>query len=156
MNPPRESIYVALANLVFSHAEIVANFKTTGRFLYHHEQLPGGEASMPAIFLVQHPGETHVRRGKGIPPLRTLRCSFVMYFYTGAPSDLSVLPATLCNVGLDAIDDAINQPPNAGVANVQTLGGLVEHVYTEGAVAIAEGLLQNCSIVAVPITIVIP
>jgi hypothetical protein len=154
MKPPRESVYVALANLVFTQPEIVANFVTTGRFLYHHEQVPGGESAMPAIFLVQHPGETHQRMGRGMEPKRTLRCSFVMYFYTGAPSDLTILPATVCNIGLDAIDDAINLPVNPD--NVQTLGGLVEHVYTEGTVAIAEGLLQNVSIVAVPITMLLP
>ena len=156
MNPTRESVYVALANLVFTLPEITANFVTTGRFLYHHEQVPGGEDAMPAIFLVQHPGETHQRTGRGMEVKRTLRCAFVMYFYTGAPSDLTLLPATACNIGLDAIDDAINLPANNNADNVQTLGGLVEHVYTEGAVAIAEGLLQNVSIVALPITILLP
>jgi len=36
------------------------------------------------------------------------------------------------------------------------LGGIVEHVYIEGQVAIAEGLLQSTSIVRVPITVLIP
>lgn len=148
----REPIYAALADLVFGHPAIVANFVLTGRWLYHHSQLPSGAASCPAIFLDQNPGEEHVRRGKGIPVIRTLKCHFVMYF-NSADSALS-LPATLCNTGLDAIDEAINQPGNP--QNVQTLGGLVDHVYTEGSVVIAEGLLQGFSIVLVPITIVIP
>jgi hypothetical protein len=150
----REPIYAALATLVFSRPGIIANFVTTGRFLRHHEQLPAGGASCPAIYLVQHPGEEHYRIGKGISVKRTLKCAFVMYFYTADNTDPGTLPATACNAGLDAIDDAINVNPEPG--NVQTLGGLVEHVYTEGAVAIAEGLLAEFSIVAVPITIVIP
>ena len=150
----REPIYVALANLVFSQPGIVANFVTTGRFLWHHEQLPAGAASCPAIYLVQHPGEEHVRVGKGVPPKRTLKCAFVMYFYTADRTNPTTPPATACNIGIDAIDDAINVNPNP--ANTQTLGGLVEHVYTEGAVAIAEGLLAEFSIVAVPITMLIP
>jgi hypothetical protein len=148
----REPIYVALAALVFNHPSIVANFVTTGRFLRHHAQLPGGSAACPAIYLVQGPGEEHERVGKGIPVKRTLKSHFVMYFYSADPTNN--LPATACNAGLDAIDEAINQPGNP--QNVQTLGGLVEHVYTEGAVDIAEGLLQEFSIVAVPITILIP
>jgi len=149
----REPIYAALASLVFNYSTIASTFVTTGRFLKHHEQLPAGAASCPAIYLVQHPGEEHFRTGKGISNKRTLKCAFVMYFYT-ASADESVFPASQCNVGLDAIDDAINMPNNPG--NVQTLGGLVEHVYTEGSVSIAEGLLQEFSIVAVPITIIIP
>lgn len=150
----REPIYAALASLVFNHSAIVANFKTTGRWLRHHEQVPGGDVAMPAIYLVQHPGEEHQRIGKGMDSKRTLKCNFVMYFQTVGIDAGGPLPATLCNAGLDAIDQCINIP--GGPANTQTLGGLVEHVYMEGAVSIAEGLLQDHSIVAVPITILIP
>ena len=154
MNPTRESVYVALANLVFNSPTISAGFKTTGRFLYQNQNLPGGVSDMPAIMLVQHPGETQQRMGRGMEPKRTLRCAFVMYFASGAPGDTTILPATLCNNGLDAIDDAINLPTNPD--NVQTLGGLVEHVYIEGSILIGEGLLQDVSIVSVPITILLP
>jgi hypothetical protein len=148
----REPIYAALAALVFADPRIGAVFATTGRYLRHHEQVPGGVVGMPAIYLVQHPGESFVRVGKGVPAKRTLRCAFVMYFNTADPGNS--LPATACNAGLDVIDDVINLPPNPG--NVQTLGGLVEHVYIEGDVSTAEGLLQDHSIVVVPITILIP
>jgi hypothetical protein len=148
----REAIYVALANLVFNHPDIVATFVTTGRKLRHHAQVAGGSAACPAIYLVQNPGETHERAGKGIPVKRTFRCHFVMYFYT--PDGGTAVPATACNTGLDAIDNTINQPGNP--QNTQTLGGLVEHVYTEGSIALDEGLLQDFSIVAVPVTILIP
>jgi hypothetical protein len=156
MKPPRETVYAALANLVFTHPEIVANFKTTGRFLRHHQQLPGGGGDMPAIYLNQFPGETQERRGKGMEPKRTLRCHFVMYFNDSTATDPTTLPATLCNIGLDAIDDVINIPANT-VSNVQNLGiPGVEHVYIEGPISIAEGLLQEDSIVLVPITILLP
>ena len=148
----REPIYAALADLVFNDPRIQAEFVLTGRFLYHHAQIPGGSAATPAIFLVQNPGETHFRTGKGIDDKRTLKCHFVMYFYTADVT--SNLPATACNTGLDVIDDVLNQPGNPG--NVQTLGGLVEHVYLEGEVVTGEGLLQDYSVVGVPITILIP
>jgi hypothetical protein len=147
----REAIYSALAALVFNDPTIKSTFVTTGRKLRHHAQIPGGAASCPAIYLVQSPGEEHQRTGKGIPVKRTLRCHFIMYFFT---SDDGSLPATACNIGLDAIDNAINVVDNP--QNVQSLGGLVEHVYTEGAVELSEGLLQEFSVVAVPITILIP
>lgn len=147
----REPIYVALAALVFNDQRIQGAFATTGRYLYHFEQVPGGAASMPAMYLIES-GETHFKTGKGIPSKRTLRCHFVMYFHTGDPNN--TLPATLCNTGLDVIDDVLNLPRNPG--NAQTLGGLVEHVYLEGEVSVAEGLLQDTSIVVVPITILLP
>ncbi len=148
----REPIYAALAALVFNDARIKAAFRSTGRYLYHHSQIPGGSVNAPALFLNQHPGETHYRTGKGVPDKRTLKCCFVGYFYTGSPFDM--LPATLCNTALDVIDDVCNQPGNP--ANVQTLGGLVEHVYLEGEVGIFEGLLQEFSVITVPITILLP
>ena len=148
----REPIYVALANLVFNAPTVKAAYVSTGRYLFHHSQVPGGASAMPAIYLNQA-GENHVRAGKGVPDKRTLRCQFVLYFSTPDPQ-AGLLAATACNVGLDAIDDAVNLPGNP--QNVQTLGGLVEHVYIEGAVQTFEGLLQDISVVVVPITIVIP
>jgi hypothetical protein len=146
----REPIYAALASLVFGNAGVQQYFVTTGRRIRHHAQMPAGGISCPAMYLIET-GEEHVRKGKGIPVIRTLRCQFVMYFYNG---DLDAVVSTACNAGLDAIDDAINTTPVP--QNAQTLGGLVEHVYTEGAVVLDEGLLQEYSIVAVPVTILIP
>jgi hypothetical protein len=147
----REPIYVALSNLVFNDPRIRAAFVSTGRFLIHHEQLPAGAASCPAIYLVEHPGEEHYRTGKGISDKRTLKCAFVMYFWS---ANRDPLPATLCNNGLDVLDDLLNNPGNP--QNTQTLGGLVEHVYLEGSTVVAEGLLQEFSIVVANVTIMIP
>ena len=76
-----------------------------------------------------------------------------MYFATASASQTS-LPATQCNNGLDIIDNVLNT--NLNPSNTQTLGGLVNHVYLEGEVQIAEGLLQQVSIVEVPVTILVP
>lgn len=148
----REAIYSALASLVFDDPRIQAIFVQTGRYLYHHAQIPGGSSQTPALFLNQFPGESHVRMGKGIPDKRTIRCQFIANFYTAGPP--TPLPATALNAALDVIDDVCNQPGNPG--NVQTLGGLVEHVYLEGEIGIFEGLLQEYSIATIPITILIP
>jgi hypothetical protein len=151
VNFTREPIFVALWNLITSHPTIQATFVQTARLLVHHSQVPGNAAGMPALYMIER-SESHVRKGQGISDLRTLRPFLVMYFSTAQGT--GALPATQCNNALDAIDYCINIPGNP--ANTQTLGGLVQHVYIEGEVTIDEGLLQETSVVVVPITIVIP
>jgi hypothetical protein len=145
----REPIFAALATLVFNNAAIAGAFNTTGRFLRHFDDV--ADEQCPALFLIQT-GETHVRKGKGIPVLRTLSAKFVMYVATSDPN--VTLPATLANLVADVLDDSINIIGTPDQA--QTLGGLCEHVYTEGAVVTDEGLLQNKSIVVFPVRILIP
>ena len=146
----REPIYSALAALVFGNPGVQALFVTTGRYLIHHEQLPAGGASCPAIYLIET-AETHYRQGRGISDRRVLHCSFCMYFY--APKGVP-LPATQINNGMDALDDCLNNPGTPD--NTQTLGGLVNHVYMEGTMLIAENLLQDFAIVRADVTIMVP
>jgi len=145
----REAIYSALFDLILSSPGVAGQFVTTGRFLKHHVDVD--QTQMPALFMIET-GEEWVRPGRGIPPKRTLQSEIVMYAWTNGPTD--TLPATLCNAMLDAIDDVLTNPGNP--ENVVTLGDAVYHVYLEGAVKIYEGLLQNVSIVSVPIHILIP
>ena len=145
----REPIFLALSSLVFNNATVRGAFNTTGRFLKHFDDVP--DDACPALFLIQI-GETHVRGGKGVPNKRTLNAQFVMYVAT-ADQNIT-LPATLANLVADVLDDALNT--NNGPGNNQTLGGLCEHVWTEGSVVTDEGLLQNKSIVVFPVHILIP
>ena len=105
MTPSRETIYAALASLVFSSTSVSTLFKTTGRWLRPYQQVPGGSDACPALYLVEHPGEEQIRIGKGMDPKRILKSLFVMYFYTANPSENS-LQATACNNGIDALEDA--------------------------------------------------
>jgi len=145
----REPIYAALATLVFGNPAVASLFVTTGRLLPHVEDVAPEQC--PALFMFQHP-ETRTYKGKGIPPARTLHCAFVAYFYT-LPAN-GALPATLINAAADAIDDVVSNPGNPG--NVQTLGGLVEHVYIEPAIAPYEGLLQEKSVLVTSVAMLIP
>lgn len=145
----REPIYAAFWDLLLNDPRLAGVFVTTSRFLPHFTE-PAPE-QMPALFLIEK-GETWTKAGKGIPAVRVLRSHIVMYAWNG--SDKQPLPSTLCNTMLDVIDDIIEQPNNPG--NVQTLGGLVEHVYLIGQVEIYEGLLQEVSIVVVPIEMLLP
>jgi hypothetical protein len=145
----RESIYSALFDLILASPAVAGKFVTTSRFLRHHAQV--AREQMPALFMCQT-GEDWTRPGRGIPAKRTLQCGVVMYAWSSSVED--TLPATLCNALMDAIDTALNTPNNP--ENVVTLNGQVYHVYIEGAVKVSEGLLQEISIVDVPIRILIP
>lgn len=145
----REPIYSALWSLIADDPRVKGRFVTASRFLIPFEEMPS--AQMPALFLIER-GEAWIRPGKGISPKRTLRAQIWVYSWESQP--LNVPPSILLNDFMDVIDDVLTVVDNP--TNTQTLGGLVEHVYIEGEVAIAEGILQNVSILSVPITMLIP
>ena len=151
----REPIYTALWNLIADASATVAQFVTTGRYLIPIMDL--GVDKMPALFLIEH-GEKWERKGKGIPGKRTFECSIVMYAYSAAQAQS--YPATLVNNMMDALEAVLERPGNPpNPTAVQTLGGLVEHVYIEGEVKIIEGQLgagENASVLVAPITILVP
>ena len=144
----REQIYAALWAIVIAAPGIAGEFVTMSRYLRHIEDVAAAE--MPALFMFQT-GESWVRIGKGIPAKRTLNANLV--FYVNTPSGDGTLPSTLMNGAMDAVDALFNTPPGL----VQTLGGLVEHVYiADGDVRFYEGLLQDKSPVVIPVRILIP
>ena len=152
MSATREPIYAALWNLIVDAASVVAQFVTTGRYLIPIMDLPADK--LPGLFLIEH-GEEWQRAGKGIPNKRTIHCSVLMYCHT-AKQDQD-FPSTLLNNMLDVLETLLDNPGNPG--NVQTLGGLVEHVYLEGQATIVEGQLgtgENSSVLVAPITILLP
>jgi hypothetical protein len=144
----REAVYSALWSLIIAAPGIATEFKTKQRLLRHIEDVSATE--MPALFMLQQ-GESWLRKGKGIPAIRTLNAS--LFFYINTAQGSGTVPATLMNGAMDAIDNLFNTP--AGL--VQTLGGLVEHVYVaDGEVRFYEGLLQDKSPVVIPIRILVP
>lgn len=150
MSLVREDVYVALANLVFNDTRVTTMFKTTGRYL--PQIFAGVEPDdCPALFMFQHP-EIREYKGKGIPAKRTLQVAFVAYFASETPQ--ASLPATAINNAADVIDDVISEPGNP--ANVQTLGGLVEHVYIEPQIEPFEGLLQEKSALVAVVRMLVP
>lgn len=152
ISPTREQIYVALWNLFVNHATVKARVVTSSRYLKHFTDVDGS-TQMPALFITQV-GEGWVKgdRARGLPAKRTLKAHLWYYVYTGQPD--SILPATLINELMDVVDEVIEHPGNP--SNVQTLGGLVEHVFISGEIEMAEGLEQDKSLVLVPIEILIP
>lgn len=144
----REAVYQAIFNLVTNDPTVKSMFATTGRLLPHVAQV--ADAQCPALFTFQAP-EKREYMGRGIPPKRTLFVLFVAYFST---TDSGTLPATMVNAAADAIDNAITYPGNPD--NVQTLGGLVEHVYIEPDIRPYEGLLQEKSVLVSVVGMLVP
>jgi len=147
----RERVYAALWDLILGNQWIASQFVTTGRYLIDLANLTRDQ--MPALFLCQH-GERHVKV-HGLDAKRTMDASLVAYAWTPAQSQL--LPATLLNNCMDALDLLFEYPNNP--SNVQTLGGLVDHVQINGEVVIVEGQLatgENGSVMVVPLQIMLP
>lgn len=143
----REPIYQALFDLVTNDPTVAVIFVTKGRLLPHEAAV--ASVACPALFTFQFP-ETRAYAGKGIPAKRTLHCAFIAYFSTN--SGAGQLPATMLNAAADAIDNAIHPAPGY----VQTLGGLVEHVYIEPDIRPYEGLLQDKSVLVAAVAALIP
>lgn len=145
----REPIYSALWSLVTGDPGVASAFVTMSRYTKHFEDVPG--QLMPALFMLEK-RERWERPGKGVSPKRTLQAHFLCYTDNANPD--AVPPSIIINTLMDAIDNVLTNPGTPD--NAVTLGGLVEHVYIEGDVEIAEPLLQEKGIFVVPLTILIP
>lgn len=148
----RDAVFQALFDLITNDPR-AAIFTMTRRFLRSVDATKLEQ--MPALYTFQLP-ETREHKGTGLPPKRTLRCVYVVYYGTSNPDEgePSPLPATLLNTAADIIDDIVSNPGNPG--NVQTLGGLVQHVYIEPDIKPYEGLLQQKSVIVFALGILVP
>lgn len=138
----REAIYAALFELLSG----AASFNTASRRLRHWSDVAAAE--QPALFMVQK-RETAARR-RGLPPRWTLLVD--VFVYAHAPDELTP-PATVLNPLLDAIEAAL--APDNAASNLQTLGGLAEHVSISGAVETDEGVLGGQTVAILPIEILV-
>lgn len=137
----RESIAAALFTLVSS----VGGFKVTSRRLKHWSDVPAED--QPALFQAQ---------GKEIVDITTQRMggpnvhrfAFQLYIYVHN-NDLNVVPSSLLNPFLDAIEAVLTTTPGTK----QTLGGLVQHAYISGAIETDEGVLGDQAVAIVPIEV---
>ncbi len=136
----REPIYVAL----FTKLQAIgAGFATYSRHLRHWTDVQATE--QPSLFQVQV-GELAQPQPLGLPTKWTL--SVDLYVYVKGDGK-TAMGATI-NPLLDAITTAI-APDNP--SGKQTLGGLVEHCWIEGALETDEGVLGDQSVVIIPIRI---
>jgi hypothetical protein len=138
----REAIYSAL----FSHLAAAAPFAYTSRRLKHWTDLQPAEK--PALMVIQKNETAH--RIHGFPPKWTLEVD--IYVYCQAPDEYKSA-STVLNPLIDAIESALAPPP---YAEVQTLGGLVDHCWIEGKTQTDEGALQGDAVCILPVFIMVP
>ena len=136
----REAIYSAL----FTKVSSAAGFVTMSRRLKHWDDVSA--ANQPAIFQAQK-NETPANV-PGLNQVWTL--SVDVYIYVHSQNDHSVIPSSVLNPLIDAVEYALR--PDA-VSNKQTLGGLVQHVWIDGAIETDEGVLGDQAVAIIPITI---
>ena len=140
----REAIITAL----FTRVSAAAEFVTSSRRLKLWSSLSAGEK--PAVFLVER-SDAYVRGSEAVPEMVTMHAE--LFIYTDAGQDQSVIPSTILNNLIDAVDDALKADALTGK---QTLGGLVSHCWIEGRVMKDAGDLDGQGVAVIPIKILVP
>ena len=108
-------------------------------------------ALSPALFLFED-GEHYRREGPWKPAVRSLMAKAVIYNNVGPNSNL--VPATVVNNALDALDAAL--AVDDFTRNACTLGGLVAGVLIDGEIVKAPGDVTGAALAVVPIRVLLP
>lgn len=135
----RESAYGALFDLLSQ----IDGIPTFSRILAHWDDV--SPSQQPAIYLAQDTQQA--TQAKGMPMIYVLGAKLWLYAHRDTND---IVPSTQINNILDAIDAILT--PNPTPEYKQTLGGVVEHCWINGAIITDEGTLGNQSIAIVPIS----
>ncbi len=136
----REPIYAAL----FAKLQGSAGFVTSSRRLKHWDDVPG--TAQPALFQSQKRENV-----SGTPGLNQVKVFAVdVYIYANTRGDKSISPGEILNPLIDAVEAAM--APDQ-ISNKQTLGGIVQHAWIDGAIETDEGVLGDQAVCIIPITI---
>jgi len=139
----REAVMQALLAVV----QGTASYQTSGRRLRAPESIT--PAQSPAVFLVESGDEYAF----DAPRPRRLTLNVKAFFYNNVGDDDTVIPSTLINNALDALDAALAGDVPTGLC---TLGGLVYSCRLSGEGKRASGELTGQALAVVPIKIVFP
>ena len=140
--PTREQVAEALlAKLAAGQA-----YQTTGRRNRDPENIP-----TPALLLLEF-GETTERQSVNLPPKRIWRYRAVIYVDAGG--DETVIPASLLNPFVDAIDAAL--VPDDPLQGRSTLGGRVYSALVKGETIRSPGEVTGRAAAIVPIEVIVP
>ncbi len=137
----RETIYAAL----FAKLSAADGFVTVSRKVRHWDDVPQSE--QPALFQSQKK-EVPTNSTAGLDPVWNFTLDVFLYVHT--QGDKTIVPSTILNGLVDAVLVSIAPEP---VSNKQTLGGLVQHVWIDGAIVTDEGVLGDQAVAIIPITI---
>jgi hypothetical protein len=150
MTPSREKIYAALFDKISTLSPAgSALFTTVDRRLRHWSDVQIEEH--PALFQSQM--NEVLTQTRGIPAKHVLNVSLYVYVHTEAQQDKDVVPSSLLNPLIDAIEESLAPDNSDGTC---TLGGLVSHCWIEGTIETSEGALGNQEVAIVPIHILTP
>jgi hypothetical protein len=148
MNPSRESIAVALFNLL----------QTASGFNYfsRRPQLWDKTPAYPALYLGMEPQAENYKYDHDISTPQVITLNFIAIIYINVGLDPNVIPDTLINNLLDSIDSALApQYPSQGSG--QTLGNLVHSVWiSDKDILRVPGYLDGVGTVFVPIRVLCP
>jgi hypothetical protein len=140
----REAILTSLFALVSG----AAPFVTASRRMRLWSDVPSSDK--PAIFMTEH-GENYLRASEAVPEAVTIDVD--LYIYIDAGKDQSIVPSSILNPLIDAVDTALK--PNI-LTGLQTLGGLVSHCWIEGKILKDPGDLDGDGVAVIPIKILVP
>jgi hypothetical protein len=134
---------------------LLAVLTTTGSFalVSRRDRAPEqiGPGQSPALFLIDK-GEHYERKSLNLPPIRTLRVEAIFYNDVGA--DLNLIPTTIVNNALDALDAAM--APDNPRTGLFTLGGLCYSCLISGEMPKVSGAKTGKGGAIVPIEIELP
>lgn len=134
----REAIYAAL----FDKLGASAGFVTKSRKLKHWSDVTASE--QPALFQAQK------SESAATVPGQPTQWNYMVdvYLYANTGGDPNVAPSQILNPLIDAIVAAMAPEP---ISNKQTLGGLVQHAWIEGAIETDEGVLGDQAVAIIPV-----
>ena len=140
-----EAVYAGLWTLLQN--AVGSAVTTASRRWRHFEDVP--PSAQPAMFLMEK--TSSVSRKRGEPAIWTLTPD--LYLYAHNQGDTTKVPGTLLNPIINAVVSALEP---TGPDDTQTLGGLVDSCWIEGAIEVDGGLLGEQSVAIVPLMIRLP
>lgn len=156
MIPSRETIFAALFALVNTPAMLVSGgglFNTITRRPKLWSEY-NNSADFPVLGMVEPDEQYEYRQGKASPANRTLKAQF--WIYTAVPQDDAVIPSTILNNCIDAIENALTPVPSPSNGGIQTLGNLVQSAWISDAPKKAPGYTDVNGLAIIPVSILVP
>jgi len=135
----RAGIYAALFALI----ETTPGFVTVGQRLL----FPSSDAVQPALFLRRYDDEYLPRDRFNLPAKVIMTAELIVYYRT---SDVNEAPGIELDVLIGNVEA---QLAPTGVAEVQTLGGLVQRLWIEGTIKKDDGALTGQAGAIIPVKI---
>lgn len=124
-------------------------FAGSNRRFIHWDKV--NQTQMPFLTMLKT-GEDRQRQGS----LGVLILKIHVFVYLSAGMDPDDVPGAAMNALLDAVDAAVAPTGSDELPEMQTLGGLVDHVWPLGEVFVDTGDVDGKGVAAIPFEIAVP